>query len=173
MSYHYSSFEQTSTTVGGYTTTTTTTTRGGSHSDSLVVREITEREATDTLPSTSRYQILDEDRLTPFDFFTLMESEEEEDDNEESESDVEYHWFPSLLKRSVIELLDDDQSQTYMDEDYNAIVIESDTTSSDDEDESTLKKSGSSKRFFGGHPTRAKRSRKSDLVPVEVVHITL
>lgn len=179
MSYHYSSFEKTSTTVGGYTTTTTRTTHSGSASptSSLVVREITETEANSIpLSSTSTYEILDEDRLTPFDFYSLMEStaeEEEEESAEESESDVEYHWFPSLLKRSVIELLDDDEGQSYMDEDLSAIVIEKGDSSSDDEDQSTLKKTGSSKRFFGRHQPKTKRSRKSDLVPVEVVHVIL
>lgn len=173
MSYHYSSYQKRAATSGGYSTTTTRTSVSDTVS-TLVVRELTETEVSN-LPlsnSPSHYEITDEDRLTPFDFYSLMESEDESFSESSSESDVEHHWFPSLLKKSVIEFLDDNEQEKYMDEDYseNVIIIENDDSS--EEEDSTVKHGN--KRLYGRHSKKySKRPRKSDLVPVEVVHIIL
>lgn len=170
MSYHYSSYQKTTTTHGGITTTTTRT--SSNDSSTLIVREISESEASKLpmLKTSSQYEITDEDKLTPFDISSLLDSDDDSMVDLSSESDVEYHWFPSLLKRSVIEFLDDSEGEEYMEEDYNAIVIEHDDSS---EEELTTMKQGA-KRLFGRQSTKLnKRPRKSDLVPVEVVHVIL
>lgn len=174
MSYQYSSYQKT-TTSDGYSTTTTTTTATGGSDTSLVVRELTETEVSG-LDNNSQYQISDEDRLTKYDFYSLMESED--DVSSESESDVEYHWFPSLLNKSVIEFLDDDE-EDYMDQDdeeNSVLVIE--TTDDDDEIEDDTQefefvKKGAKRVNKHHSKKRTKRPRKSDIVPVEVVHVIL
>ncbi|KAI9357118.1 hypothetical protein BD770DRAFT_389094 [Pilaira anomala] len=175
MSYQYSSYQKTTTSDGYSTTTTTTTTTGGSDT-SLVVRELTETEVSSSLDNNSQYQISDEDRLTKYDFYSLMESED--DMSSESESDVEYNWFPSLLNKSVIEFLDENE-EDYMDQDdeeNNVLVIETTDEEDDIEDDTQefefVKNGG--KRLNKHHSKkRSKRPRKSDIVPVEVVHVIL
>lgn len=176
MSYHYSSYSRTTTTTtsGGVSHTTTTTRHTTGDSSSVVVRELTENDVSNLslTDSTSNYDVSDEDRLTKYDFYSLMNSEDDLESESESESDVEYHWFPSLLKKSVIEFLDDNEQEKYMDEDYseNVIIIENDDSS--EEEDSTVKHGN--KRLYGRHSKKySKRPRKSDLVPVEVVHIIL
>ncbi|KAI9260915.1 hypothetical protein EDC94DRAFT_610268 [Helicostylum pulchrum] len=184
MSYQYSSYKQTTTRDGYSTRTTTRTTTAGSGS-SLVVRELTETEVSSPrLSSSSDYQISDEDRLTKYDFYSLMDSEDEANSETESESDVEYHWFPSLLRNSVIELLEDSDQENYMDEDVDGkkvLVIENEETSeedqiddtdNDDDDFEHVKRGG--KRFNKYHPKKhVKKPKKSDIVPVEVVHVII
>ncbi|KAI8094318.1 hypothetical protein BDF21DRAFT_408453 [Thamnidium elegans] len=184
MSYQYSSYKQT-TTSDGYSTRTTTTTSTAGSGSSLVVRELTETEVSSSpLSSSSDYQISDEDRLTKYDFYSLMDSEDEANSETESESDVEYHWFPSLLRNSVIELLEDSDQEDYMDQDNdekNVLVIENeeindeDQMDDDDDDDDSfehVKRGG--KRFNKYHPKKhSKKPRKSDIVPVEVVHVII
>ena len=57
------------------------------------------------LEEKAQYEILDEDRLTEHDFISLMGGEDIES---EDDSDVEHTWFPSLMKSSVIQFLEDE-----------------------------------------------------------------
>ncbi|KAG0745548.1 hypothetical protein G6F57_008953 [Rhizopus arrhizus] len=120
MNYHYQSYTKTN---NDETTTT------------VVVHEISETEASHLLlEEKSHYEILDEDRLTEHDFMSLMNSNDIESDNE---SDIEQRWFPSLLKNSVIQFLDDKEEEedgdTIITDAVNEMVIEE-----DDDDEAYL-----------------------------------
>ncbi|KAL0139399.1 hypothetical protein V8B55DRAFT_1523671 [Mucor lusitanicus] len=189
MSYHYQSYSQTttSTSSGGQThttSTTRTTTSSSEHgtSSSVVVREISENELSGlSLESTQNYEITDDDLR----FYSLMDSDDEESETE-SESDIEYHWFPSLLKTSFIEFLDDKEQEAYMEDDtYDSKVqIEenSDSTAFEDEeeeeeeDEKEMVQHHSRRGGKRSHKRHAKkhskRPRRSEQVPVEVIHVT-
>ncbi|GAN04639.1 ribonuclease P protein subunit p30-like [Mucor ambiguus] len=176
---------------GGQTHTTSTTRTTTSSSEngttsSVVVREISENELSGlSLESTQNYEITDDDCLTKYDFYSLMDSDDDESETE-SESDIEYHWFPSLLKTSFIEFLDDKEQEAYMEDDtYDAKVqIEenSDSTALDDDEEEEeeeeeivqhhVRRGG--KRPHKRHAKKhSKRPRRSEQVPVEVVHVVL
>ncbi|KAI8639082.1 hypothetical protein BD408DRAFT_277900 [Parasitella parasitica] len=141
MSYHFQSFSRTTTTKtsGGQThtistTRTTTSSSENGTSSSVVVREISENELNGlALESTQNYEISDDDSLTRYDFYSLMDSQDEGSETE-SESDIEYHWFPSLLNTSVIEILDDKEQEAYMDEDtFDTKVQIEEASTADDE----------------------------------------
>ncbi|KAG2207071.1 hypothetical protein INT46_003606 [Mucor plumbeus] len=193
MSYHYQSYSQTSTSTssGGQkhtksTTRTTTSSSENGTSSSVVIRELSENELTGlSLESTQNYEIADEDCLTKYDFYSLMDSQDE-DSETESESDIEYHWFPSLLNTSFIEILDDKEQEAYMDDDtYDAkIQIEENNESTaeedqdeeeeEDEDDVVQHNSRAGKRHHKRHSKKhSKRPRSSEQVPVEVIHIVL
>lgn len=191
MSYHYQSYSQTatSTSSGGQThtkstTRTTTSSSENGTSSSVVVRELSENELTGlSLESTQNYEIADEDCLTKYDFYSLMDSQDE-DSETESESDIEYHWFPSLLNTSFIEILDDKEQEAYMDDDtYDAKVqIEENNESTpeedqdeDEEDDDVVQHdSRAGKRYHKRHAKKhPKKSKRSEQVPVEVIHIVL
>ncbi|CAO3647829.1 unnamed protein product [Mucor hiemalis] len=161
MSYSFSSFEKTTrtTTINGRPTTTTTTTTRNGDSSSVVVRELTESEVSQLSLSNSPspYEISDDNLLTKYDFYSLMNTEDELDSETDSESDIEFHWFPSLLRRSVIQFLDDKEQEQYMDDDSldNKMQVIEVNGSSEEEDE------------------EEHRPKKADLVPVEVLHIVL
>ncbi|CEI86672.1 hypothetical protein RMCBS344292_01104 [Rhizopus microsporus] len=73
---------------------------------SVTIHEVTETEASRLpLEEKAQYEILDEDRLTEHDFISLMGGEDIES---EDDSDVEHTWFPSLMKSSVIQFLEDE-----------------------------------------------------------------
>ncbi|KAI7903134.1 uncharacterized protein BX663DRAFT_560693 [Cokeromyces recurvatus] len=201
MSYHYTSYSETTTTTksaGGRThtrttTRTTTSTPELGTNSSVTIRELSENELSGlSLETTQNYEIADDDRLTKYDFYALMNSEDEDSDSE-SESDVEYHWFPSLLRNSIIQFLDDKEQETYMDDDTydNKVEIEENDEDSlydkseeddDDDDEEeeeeneddTHYKSLNRKRQYCYHLKKhLKKSRKSEQVPVEVFRIIL
>ncbi|KAF7726546.1 hypothetical protein EC973_008677 [Apophysomyces ossiformis] len=106
-SYHH--YTETSTEDGVETTTT-----------SLVVRELDDVEAQallaghtldsltpNMLKSPPQYEITDEVDNTESD----AEEEEDEDEEEEDEDEeIEEHWFPSLLKESMIEFLEEEDT---------------------------------------------------------------
>lgn len=151
MSYHYQSINETITS-DGYETKT-----------SIIIHEISEAEASSLcVEERSQYEIFDEDQLTEYDFLKL-----EEEDDTESESDIEYHWFPSLMRNSIIEFLSDDDESLVSDDASEAIVEEE----KDDLDENM---------YITSHGKRSSRYRyqqnkriKRDQVPVEVIHIVL
>lgn len=83
---------------------------------SVTINEVTETEASRLpLEEKAQYEILDEDRLTEHDFISLMDGEDTES---EDDSDVEYTWFPSLMKSSVIQFLEDE------DESLNNLMVD-------------------------------------------------
>lgn len=83
---------------------------------SVTIHEVTETEASRLpLEEKAQYEILDEDRLTEHDFISLMDGEDTES---EDDSDVEYTWFPSLMKSSVIQFLEDE------DESLNNLMVD-------------------------------------------------
>jgi hypothetical protein len=140
-SYKYSSYSRTTTTTtnDGASQTTTTTRTATGDSSSVVIRELTENEVSNLSlsDSTSNYEISDEDRLTEYDFYSLMDSEDDLESESESESDVEYHWFPSLSRNSIIHLLDDKENENYMDDDAfdkEAQIIEKEDGEDNEED---------------------------------------
>ncbi|KAG1438633.1 hypothetical protein G6F56_012580 [Rhizopus delemar] len=126
---------------------------------SIVVSEITESEGIG-LEEKKDYEILDEDRLTEHDFLSLMNSEEED---EESESDID-HWFPSLLRTSAIEFLEDNSDVE--DEESEAIIEQ------DSDQEETLNNGKRSSSLAYKYDQR-KRIRRSEQVPIEVDYIIL
>ncbi|RCH95814.1 hypothetical protein CU097_012856 [Rhizopus azygosporus] len=152
MSYHYQSINETITS-DGYETKT-----------SIIIHEISEAEASSLcVEEKSQYEVLDEDQLTEYDFLAL-----EEEDETESESDIEYYWFPSLMRNSIIEFLSDDDESLVSDDASEAIVEEE---KEDDLDENV---------YITSHGKRSPRFRyqqnkrvKRDQVPVEVIHIVL
>ncbi|CEP07370.1 hypothetical protein [Parasitella parasitica] len=190
MSYHYQNYSRTTTTTSlrgqTHTTSTARTTTSSSvngTSSSVVVREISENELNGlTLESTQDYEITDDDSLTKYDFYSLMDSQDE-DSETESESDIEYHWFPSLLNSSFIEILDDKEQEAYMDDDtYDAKVqIEEESTTEDkpfnddeEEDDVVQHEAHAGKRYHKRHAKKhSKKPRRSEQVPVEVIHIVL
>lgn len=200
MSYQYKSYSQTTTTssrnFGGqsHTTSATRTTTSSSENGtqtSVVIREISENEFSGlSIESTQNYEIADDDRLTKYDFLSLMDSEDEDVETEtESESDVEYHWFPSLLRNSVIQFLDDQEQEDYMlDDDMEAnsqVQIEENNdnelieSEEDDDDEAEMEEEGNGKRQYRrrhrshNRSEHVKRPKKSEQVPIEVVRIYL
>jgi hypothetical protein len=180
MSYQYQSYSETTTTTRNasgqtHTRTTRTTTTSDSESGTVVIREISENElATLSLENTQNYEITDEDRLTKYDFYSLMNTEDEATESE-SESDVEYHWFPSLLHTSFIEFLDDSEQEKYMEEDDTNDAIVQENEEEEDEEEEDVKLHGrNGKRYHHRHSKKhSKRPRKSEEVPVDVIHIIL
>ncbi|KAI8881022.1 hypothetical protein K501DRAFT_286606 [Backusella circina FSU 941] len=161
MSYQaYHSIEHTH--GDGYTSTS---------SMSVVIHELSEAEVAE-LPSAllktrNECEIQDEDRLTEHDFFNLMNSE---DDESEAESDVEYYWFPSLLHRSFIHFLDDEQDDQVMADEVvtNAEVDEEGWEDIEDEEN---KPSNYKSRHKVQHRHRSRRCNHSEQIPVEVIHI--
>ncbi|KAI9282689.1 hypothetical protein BY458DRAFT_497029 [Sporodiniella umbellata] len=151
MSYHYQS-----TTIKTRENETTFT--------SVTVSEINETEGIG-IEERSLYEISDEDRLTEHDFLSLMNSEEEED----SDSEIE-DWFPSLLRRSAIEFLESDTSDTEH-EPVEAIVHEEEEGDEDDEDSVQISSTG--KRSPRYKQRQRKRVKPSDQVPIEVNYIIL
>lgn len=185
MSYHYQSYSHTSTTTRNSngethtrsTTRTTTSTPETGTTSSVIVREISESELENlSLESTQNYEITDDDRLTKYDFYSLMNTEDEESESE-SESDVEYHWFPSLLHKSIIEFLDDSEQEQYMDDDSNDAIVqveENEDFDEEDEEDESMSHGYNGKRYYKRHSKKhSKRPRKSEQVPVDVIHIIL
>ncbi|CEG83109.1 hypothetical protein RMATCC62417_17081 [Rhizopus microsporus] len=153
MSYHYQSINETITS-DDYETKT-----------SMIIHEISEAEASSLcVEERSQYEILDEDQLTEYDFLAL-----EEEDETESESDIEYHWFPSLMRNSIIEFLSDSDDESLVSDDASEAIVEEEKD--DDLDENM---------YITSHGKRSPRYRyqqnkriKRDQVPVEVIHIVL
>lgn len=107
-----------------------------------------------------------------------MNSEDELDSETESESDIENHWFPSLLRRSVIQFLDDKEQEEYMDDDTwenKMQVFEESGESEEVDDEKQVKQDGKKRHYRRHHGKhhKSKRPKKAELVPVEVLHIVL
>ncbi|CAO3696568.1 unnamed protein product [Rhizopus stolonifer] len=137
----------------------TTKDENGLTTTSIVVSEITESEGIG-LEEKTDYEILDEDRLTEHDFLSLMNSEEED---EESDSDID-HWFPSLLRTSAIEFLEDNSD---VEDEKSEAIIEQD--SDQEEILNTSKRSSSLVHKYD----QRKRIRRSEQVPIEVDYIIL
>jgi hypothetical protein len=166
MSYtHYNSVQHVET--QSYSSTT---------SVSLVVQELTDSEVSSLSPSVIQassektYEIRDEDRLTEHDFYSLMHSEDES--VSESESDVEYHWFPSLLKHSSIQFLEDGDD-TLVADNVKVEIEEQDSDSQDESEQEEFVNKRKRRRHHQKHSKRHKKSRKADIVPVEVVYVKL
>ncbi|KAI8976160.1 hypothetical protein BDB01DRAFT_356188 [Pilobolus umbonatus] len=139
---------------------------------SVIIHELTDSELStlrleeDQLKPVE-YEIADEDRLTEDDFYRLMASDESDT---ESESDVEYHWFPSLLNSSVIQLLDDDSDLSFMTEDTDYVeIVETESEEEDDPYDNMeildRKRMPSSRQYT----KNIKRHKRSEQVPIEVV----
>ncbi|KAI8883198.1 hypothetical protein K501DRAFT_285494 [Backusella circina FSU 941] len=144
---------------------------------SLIVQELTDSEVSTLSPSVIQaslekpYEIRDEDRLSEHDFYSLMNSEDEESLSE-SESDVEYHWFPSLLNHSSIQFLDDDDGDnTVVSEEEVKVEIEEEEDSDTQEEESMNGRKR--RRHHQKHSKKHKKSRRADIIPVEVVYVDL
>ncbi|KAI9475730.1 MAG: hypothetical protein EXX96DRAFT_574411 [Benjaminiella poitrasii] len=201
MSYRYASYSETTTTTTSsdgqtHTRTTKRTTTSDPESgtnSSVIIHELSENELSKlSLESTQNYEIADEDRLTKYDFYALMDSEDE-DSESDSESDVEYHWFPSLLRNSIIQFLDDKEQEAYMDDDSfdskvqveenddDSVYLETDSSVNQEEEEEEeedayddMHESPNRKRQHRRHSkNHSKRHRKSEQVPIEVLHIVL
>jgi hypothetical protein len=194
MSYHYKSYSQTTTSTtrrsGGQSHTTSTTHTTTSSSDtgtqsSVIIREVSENELSGlSIETTQNYEITDNDKLTQYDFLSLMDSEDEAETTEtESESDVEYHWFPSLLRHSVIQFLDDKEQENYMLDDVEDTQAQIEENEDEDEqeqeqedEEEDMEEDESGKRQYRRRSwanKKHKRPKKSEQVPVEVVRIYL
>ncbi|RCH90803.1 hypothetical protein CU097_003892 [Rhizopus azygosporus] len=119
---------------------------------SVTIHEVTETEASRLpLEEKAQYEILDEDRLTEHDFISLMDGEDTES---EDDSDVEYTWFPSLMKSSVIQFLEDE------DESLNNLMVDD----IDHTDEAIVEEHDGMEDI---------EQDVFDHVPVEVYHITV
>jgi HD superfamily phosphohydrolase len=162
MSYQYQSY-------------TTKSSSDGTRVTSVVIHEISEAEASEfPLEEKSHYEVLNEDQLTGYDFLSLIDSED--DDDTESDSDIEQYWFPSLLKSSIIQFLEDDDLEELTDDDNKSeAIVEEDEEQEEDDGltETDVVISSSGKRSPQYKFRQRKKVKRPEQIPVEVYHIVL